>query len=104
MLEKMEENVIIELDKIKNNINDIDYSKFYVGIEDYELLVRIGRTRKERLQILILCYVYRPTLNELNNWELNDLIKYMEETDEFFEEDMIYIRKCEKIINELGDE
>ena len=77
----------------------------YVGIENYKDCVKLGRNAKERLQILIMCYVNNPTIDELLNWTLNDLLEYIKETDdeEFYEQDMIEINKCIELIKEKGE-
>lgn len=79
----------------------IDFN-LYVGIENYKDCVKLGRNTKERLQILIMCYVNNPTIDELLNWTLNDLLEYIKETDdeEFYEQDMVEINKCIELIKE----
>lgn len=91
------------LDNIKNG-NEIDFN-IMVEIQSWEQYVRLGKTKKERLQILIMCYVVNPTLEILNNWTLENLLDYIEETDdkEFYEKDMKEINKCVDLINELGE-
>ena len=51
-----------------------------------------------------MCYVNNPTIEELNNWTLEQFLEYVKETDdeEFFEQDMVEIRKCIKIIEFCG--
>ena len=96
-----EEKIYNMLDCIKNNI-DIDFD-IYTSIKEYKNYVKLGRNKKERLQILIMCYVDKPTIDELNDWSLNDLLYYIKETDDidFYEEDMIEINKCVDLINEM---
>ena len=74
-----------------------------VGVQSWELYVKFGTTNKERLQILIMCYVVNPKLEELNNWTINDLLNYIKETDEYYEKDKEIIERCVNLINELGE-
>jgi len=91
------ESIYQKLDNLKNGIED-DFNLF-VGVEEYKKYVELGRNKKEKLQILIMCYVDNPTIDELNNWSLNDLLDYIKETDEeFYEQDMIEIKKCIELI------
>lgn len=96
----MEKEVYEMLDNLKNG-NQIDFNIF-VGVEEYKDYVKFGRNSKERLQILIMCYVINPKIDELNNWTLDDLLAYIKNTDdeEFYEQDMVEIRKCIDLINE----
>ena len=96
----MEKEIYEMLDSLKNG-KQIDFNIF-VGTEEYKDYVKLGRNSKERLQILIMCYVNNPKIEELNNWSLDDLLKYIKETDdeEFYEQDMVEIRKCIDLINE----
>lgn len=96
----MEKEVYEMLDSLKNG-EQIDFNIF-VGTEEYKDYVKLGRNSKERLQILIMCYVNNPKIEELNNWSLDDLLEYIKETDdeEFYEQDMVEIRKCIDLINE----
>lgn len=96
----MEKEVYKMLDSLKNG-EQIDFNIF-VGTEEYKDYVKLGRNSKERLQILIMCYVNNPKVEELNNWSLDDLLEYIKETDdeEFYEQDMVEIRKCIDLINE----
>lgn len=99
----MEKDIYHLLDNLKNGIRE-DFN-IYVGVEEYKDIVKLGRNRKEKLQLLIMCYVINPTIEELNNWTLEQFLKYVKETDdeEFYEQDMVEIRKCIKIIEEEDD-
>lgn len=99
----MEKDIYNLLDNLKNGIRE-DFN-IYVGVEEYKDIVKLGRNEKEKLQLLIMCYVNNPTIEELNNWTLNDLLEYIKETDdeEFYEQDMVEIRKCIKIIEKGTD-
>lgn len=86
-----------KLDNLNNGIED--NFNLFVDIKEYKKYVELGRNNKEKLQILIMCYVDNPTIDELNNWSLNDLLDYIKETDEeFYEQDMIEIKKCIELI------
>ena len=96
----MSEDIYEKLNILKE-IENIDFN-IYVGFDEYVDFVKLGRTKKERLQILIMCYVNNPTIEELKNWSLDDLLNYIKDTDdiEFYEQDMVVIRQCIKLINE----
>ena len=98
----MEKDIYNLLDNLKNGIRE-DFN-IYVGVEEYKDIVKLGRNGKEKLQLLIMCYVNNPTIEELNNWTLEQFLEYVKETDdeEFFEQDMVEIRKCIEMIK--GDE
>ena len=99
----MEKDIYNLLDNLKNWIRE-DFN-IYVGVEEYKDIVKLGRNGKEKLQLLIMCYVNNPTIEELNNWTLEQFLEYVKETDdeEFFEQDMVEIRKCIKIIEEESE-
>lgn len=91
------ESIYQKLDNLNNRIED--NFNLFVDIKEYRKYVELGRNNKEKLQILIMCYVDNPTIDELNNWSLNDLLDYIKETDEeFYEQDMIEIKKCIELI------
>lgn len=92
----MKKQVLHLLDCIKKG-QEVDYN-IYTGVEEFKDLVMLGQDSKERLQILIMCYVNNPTLKELNDWTLDTLIEYMQETNEHFQEDMLEITKCIELI------
>lgn len=99
----MEKDIYNLLDNLKNGIRE-DFN-IYVGVEEYKDIVKLGRNGKEKLQLLIMCYVNNPTIEELNNWTLEQFLEYVKETDDedFFEQDMVEIRKCIKIIEEESE-
>lgn len=99
----MEKDIYNLLDNLKNGIRE-DFN-IYVGVEEYKDIVKLGRNGKEKLQLLIMCYVNNPTIEELNNWTLEQFLEYVKETgdEEFFEQDMVEIRKCIKIIEEESE-
>lgn len=96
-----EERVNNLLKNIKKGV-ETDFN-LMVGVQSWELYVKFGTTKKERLQILIMCYVANPKLEELNNWTINDLLNYIKETDEYYEKDKEIIERCVNLINELGE-
>lgn len=97
----MEKEKVYELLESINNNQDIDYN-ILVAIDDYPRYVSLGRNQKESLQILIMCYVNNPKLEELHTWTKNDFVDYFKETDdsEYINHDMEIINKCMEIINE----
>ena len=82
-----------------NKAENMDFN-LYVGFDEFVDYVELGRTSKERLKILIMCYVNNPTIEEINNWTLEEFLNYVKDTDdiEFYEQDMVVIRKCIDLI------
>ena len=89
--------VLDKLSNIKNRVENADY-EIYADFSEFSKYVEIGITPKEKLQIFIMLYVATPTLNELENWTLRHLLDYIKETDEYWEEDLIYINDCKNLI------
>lgn len=80
----MDDKISYNLEQINNLNNNFRYD-IEVGIEEFIDYVKQGKTPKEKLQIFIMCYVNNPSYGELANWELTDLMDYIKETDEFYE-------------------
>ena len=51
-----------------------------------------------------MCYYVNPTLKELKNATLDQVLQYIEETDEMWKNDKRYIMKCKNLILELADQ
>lgn len=99
----MEQEVYKKLKDIESG-KEVNYDLF-VAIDEYKKYVKLGRNYRERLQILIMCYVDSPTLYELNNWDLAKILEYIRETDDmdFYGQDMEEITKCVKLILEMDE-
>lgn len=87
------------LKNIKNGNENAKY-EIYADFSEFPNLVQIGTTMQERLQILIMCYYVNPTLKELQTLDLETVISYIQETDEYWENDKKYIQKCIDLITE----
>lgn len=94
------ETIYKKLDSIKKG-EQLDFNIF-ADVREYKNYVKLGRNSKERLQILIMCYVDNPTIEELNSWTINKFAEYVKETDDekFYEQDILEINKCVELINE----
>ena len=68
---------------MKNKISDIDIWKD---------LLKLFKTKDERLKALIMLYTYNVGLYELNSWDLADLKRYIYDTEE-----EKYFNKYEKL-------
>ena len=96
------------LEMAKNNLQylknekDIDYS-IITDFKNFPTIIYIGKTRSERLQLLVMCYYHNPRLKELQNATLDNVLEYIKNTDEYFERDEGIISKCVDLINEVQD-
>ena len=92
------------VNKIKNNLislennEDINYEVEASFTDFPDILKEINP--KDRLKGFMMLYMANPKIDELNNMTLNELIDYIRETDEYYEEDKEYIDKCIELINE----
>lgn len=94
---KIEEQILNNLEFIKKNIYSYNY-EIETSIEMLPNLIKLGKTKKEKLQILMMCYISNPSLNELRDWSLNTFKRYVKQTDDFYEHDLYYFNKCYKLI------
>lgn len=78
---------------LKQGNHDYNY-EIEVSINDYINYINLGKTQKEKLQIFMMCYMSKPTVEELENWSLYDLINYIKETDTEFASDKDVIYQC----------
>ena len=90
------------LDNIKNNVV-CDYD-IETSFNDFYKYLDLGRTKKECLQIFMMCYVVNLKVEELTTWSLQDLLDYIKETDEYYKQDKKYIDRCVKIIESRKEE
>ena len=96
------------LEMAKNNLQylknekDIDYSIIKKN-KNFPTIIKIGKTRKERLQLLVMCYYHNPRLKELQNANLDNVLEYIKNTDEYFEKDEGIISECIDLINGVQD-
>lgn len=72
-----------------------------VDFKDFSKEVIKGKTYLERKKIFWQCYAVNPTMQEVNNMPLDEMIKYVKETDEFYEQDKKYIDACLALIKEM---
>ena len=62
--------------------------------------MRLGYSDKDRLTILKMLYLNNCSLDDLENMSLSDLIDYIKETDDFYDDYKIYYDDCIKAIND----
>lgn len=86
------------LKQINNGNTNFNY-EIQIGYDEYMDYVKIGRTPKEQLKILMMCYMANPKLEELKTWDLKQIIDYIVETDECFEEYKVYLDEICKFID-----
>ena len=100
----MSEQEIVQekLENIKNGVKDFDY-EIYTDFSNFKNIVKLGKTYRERLQLLIMCYYYEPKLEELKNLTLEQVLDYIKETDEQYRQDEKYVIECINLIKELED-
>lgn len=109
--DKLGEAELSEIDKaanqIKSKIDRLNSGKeasFEVeaSFKDFpEILSKLNK--EDRLKGLMMLYMSNPKPEELNSWDLDKLLSYIEETDEYFNEDKEYIDKCINLINGLDE-
>lgn len=95
---EIEKEVKEKLDNIKAKNVGANY-EIYASVKDYSKYVKCGKTYKERLQIFMMLYMYCPTLEELENWTLKQLLDYIKETNDYYDLDKKYINQCVRLVN-----
>ena len=96
----IQEEVAEKLRHIRERITDYDY-EIQTSLYAFPEYVKEGKTYKERVQILIMCYMFCPDLYELETWKLDNIIDYIIETNEDYEIDKPYIDRCVELIKEV---
>lgn len=76
--------------------NEFDYS-IESDIDIWKDLLKLFKTKDERLKALIMLYTYNVGLYELNNWDLADLKRYIYDTEE-----EKYFNKYKKLFELIG--
>lgn len=109
--DKINESELSEIDKAVNQINSKinelnsgkeDSFEVEADFKDFpEILSKLNK--EDRLKGLMMLYMSNPKPEELNSWDLDKLLSYIEETDEYFNEDKEYIDKCINLINGLDE-
>lgn len=96
MKEKVYENLV----KFYNNVNDTGAWKYdiYARVEDFPSIVYLGYSYQDRLNIFKMLYLDNCTLEDLQNMTLKELMEYIEETDDYFIDDVKYFNKCIELI------
>lgn len=95
-MKELEKQVYDNLKKM-NNEENIVYD-IYVDIKLFPRLVELGCNYNERLAILKMCYLVNCSIRDLKDMTLKELILYMKETNEFYEEDKEYLNLCVELI------
>ena len=76
-------------------------NEIHVGFSDFPSIVAQGKTYRERKELFWRCYAVNPKKEEIDKLSLQDMIDYIKETDEFYNEDKLYIDMCVKLIEEV---
>ena len=84
--------------KVNNMLEEI-----HTDFSDFPNIVRQGKTYEERKELLWRCYAVNPKKSDLEKLTLQDIIWYIEDTDDFFNEDEKYLNECIKLILELKE-
>lgn len=92
--------IMDRLDWIKHDIDNVNY-EVEAGIKDFKSYIAFGGTRKERLQIFMMLYMAHPTLKELKEWTLDNLLDYINDTDDKLAQDWDYIEDCKNTVLEV---
>lgn len=109
--DKINESELSEIDKAVSQINskidelnsgEGDDFEVEANFKDFpEILSKLNK--EDRLKGLMMLYMSNPKLEELNSWDLDKLLSYIEETDEYYNEDKEYIDRCVNLINGLDE-
>ena len=82
--------------KSLDNNEDIDY-EVYADFSDFPRIIR-SIDKNSRLKAFMMLYMSNPKISELNSWNLDKLIDYIEETDTYYDKDKKYIDMCISLI------
>lgn len=109
--DKINESELSEIDKAVSQINskidelnsgEGDDFEVEANFKDFpEILSKLNK--EDRLKGLMMLYMSNPKPEELNSWDLDKLLSYIEETDEYYNEDKEYIDRCVNLINGLDE-
>lgn len=83
-------------------MND-NLEEIFVNVEQFPIVVMRGKSYDERKELLWRCYASNPKKSEVKKMSVQDIRDYIQETDEFFNEDYIYIDACIMLINEFKE-
>ena len=75
--------------------------EIYVSVSEFPKEIAKGKTYTERKEILWRCYASNPKKEDIDNLSLQDMIDYIKDTDEFYEDDKKYIDECVRLIEEV---
>lgn len=77
--------------------------EIYASFEDYEDIVKQGKTYLERKELFWRCYACDPKQEEIENMSLQDMVDYIKETDQLYDYDKKYVDKCIELIKEMEE-
>ena len=75
--------------------------EIYVDFKDFSKEVIKGKTYKERKTIFWRCYAANPKEEDISKLSLNDMVNYIQDTDEYYEQDKKYVDACVALIKEM---
>lgn len=76
--------------------------EIHVDFKDFSKIVIKGQTYQDRKELLWRCYAVNPKREEVMTMTLDDIVDYIRETDEFWNEDKKYVDACIALIKELA--
>lgn len=76
--------------------------EIYVAYEDYPIIIKQGKTQKERKELFWRCYACNPKKEEVENMSVEDMVEYIKDTDPFFNYYKSIIEKCVELIKEVN--
>jgi len=79
----------------------MELKEIHVDFSDYTKEVIKGKTYMERKEIFWRCYAAAPKKEEVERLSLEDMVNYIKETDEFYEDDKKYVNACVALIEEM---
>lgn len=77
--------------------------EIHAEFKDFSEIVKEGKTYEERKELFWRCYAVNPKKEEIEKMSLSDMVDYIKDTDQFYEDDKKYIDKCIKLIEEMEE-
>lgn len=74
--------------------------EIHCDFSDFSKQVIKGETFTERKTIFWRCYAANPKKEDIKNMTVQDMVNYIKETDEFYEDDKKYVDACVALIYE----
>lgn len=95
----IEEIIAENLKNLKDGVTNFNY-QIETDIEKFADLIRLGKTCKERLQILVMLYYASPTYEEIKKYDIEQVFSYIKETENIDKYRKYYV-DCLNAITEI---